>query len=269
MTEDVTEQLNVDVSNKTDAVKDAQTHKRRAEKYEVLYAKDEKLQKFNDSYPKHKEEQVTQKKTLQRTIVMLLQHISKGLVNSSNLPDQAKFAEIKSELSFKESRVQHSKSTLGKLDAELQQKKAELNRINGLDKKISLELKAFKGKISDMKREAQTFKSTEDLHAEAKEVKSKLNAIKVEVSKKRDALKNQVQLLGHTLERKKRELNTNENAKRLDSLQTKLRAQTQNSFQLSEWIIARKREADWDSLRKQSVSLTSEINQAHIKCNRI
>jgi len=268
MTEEIVESLQVVVSNKESELTEARNHKRRAEKYEALYTKDEKIQEYNDSFPKYKEEQAQQKAQLQKTIVTLLKHISKGLMAQANLPDAENFEKMKSELSFKESRVKHSKSTLQKLEAELAQRKEEVEKINGLDKKITVELQTFKKKVSDMKREMKSFKSVEQLTNEAKLAKNELSVTKQETAKRREALKNQVQLLGFILERKKRELNTNEAAKRLENLQGRLRSNTQASFQLSEWIIARKREADWDQLRKASLALTADINVAHIKCNR-
>jgi hypothetical protein len=268
LTEQATEKLQEAIQQKETEMADAKAHKRRAEKYEVLYTKDAKIQEFIDSYPKFKDDQSHQKKQLEKTIVMLLQHISKNLAAQTNLPDQSKFEELKSELSFKESRIKHSKSTLQKLEVELAQRKEEIEKINGLDKKITLELQMFKKKITDMRREAKGFKTTEQLNQEAKIAKAELSQNKIETAKRREQVKAQVQLLSHNVERKKRELNSSESMKRIDALQTKLRANTQSSFQLSEWIISRKREADWDVLRKQSLALTSDINLSHVKCNR-
>ena len=97
------------------------------------------------------------------------------------MPDAENFNKMKNELSFKESRVKHSKSTLTKLEAELKQRREEVEKIDGLDKKIALELQSFRKKITEMKREAKTFKSTEQLNSEAKAAKLALQTQKVRV----------------------------------------------------------------------------------------
>ena len=268
MTENATEKLQDAIGNKERELQDAKGSKRRAEKYEKSLAQDQKLQDFIAKYPKKKQEQEKQKTILQKNIVATMKHISKGLASQENVPDQAKFDEIKNELSFKQSRVKHSTTTLAKLETELAQRKEEVAKINGLDKKITAELQMFKKKITDMKRDAKTFKSIPQLQQEAKLHKAQLSQQKVETAKKREQLKAQVQLLSHSLERKKRELGSNEAMKTIETLQAKLRQNTGLSFTMSEWIVSRKREADWDVLRKQSMALVSDINFAHVKCNR-
>jgi archaellum component FlaC len=57
---------------------------------------------------------------------------------------------MKSELTFKEKKMQNSKDTLGHLSKELDKRKEELEKIVNLDKKINNELGQLKEKIRSM-----------------------------------------------------------------------------------------------------------------------
>jgi hypothetical protein len=268
MIEGIVESNQVTISNKEGEVQEAKAHKRKADKYEKMYDRDRKMQDFINSYPDLKAKQQQQKETLQRTIVALLTHISKGLQAQKDLPDQKQFEKIKSEVSFKEKRINNSKSTALKLEKELEKKKAALEKMQGLDKKLPVELTQFKTKIRDMKEEMRSFKTPEQLEQEAKEAKAMLSAEKVRTAKDREMLKLRLQLLGHNFDRKKRDLGSNEANKRLEALEQRLRSHAQSSYTLQDYIVTKKRESDWESLAAQSRELTTEINRLNLNASK-
>lgn len=105
------------------------------------------------------------------------------------------------------------------------------------------------------------FKSEDELKEEAQNAKKSLLQQKQKSKKIRDAIKQQIQLHGHTLEAKKKDLEKNETMKRIEQSEQKLRTYSQTVFQLQEYIQGRKRESDYESISKQVMETTSKINK--------
>lgn len=169
-------------------------------------------------------------------------------------------------MSFKERRINNSKSTALKLEKELEKKKRDLEKMAGLDKKLPVELKQFKTKIRDMKSEMKAFKSPEELEQEAKVKKAELSQQKISTSKEREMLKLRVSRVGHDLDDMKRRLA--KEGKKLETHETHLRSRMQSAFALSDFITTKKRESDWEGLASQTRDLTAEINSLNLSASK-
>jgi len=168
---------------------------------------------------------------------------------------------MKQELSFKEQKMKNSKDTYELVKKDLDKRKEELDKINSLDTKINLELQSLKEKMTSMTQEMDSFKSEEELRELANEQKKQL-LIETQRSKKaREAVKQQVQILANTVDRKKKELALNDVSKRFTELENKLRTYAQTVFTLQEFIQSRKRESDYEGVMRECLQLSTDINQ--------
>jgi len=261
MMEEVVERYQDEIREKENELVQAKNHAQKAKKYEAVYERDRKMTEFIETFPQASKEDGARKVELKRMVVALMQHISKGLQQGENVPDAEQLSDMKKELSFKEQKLNNSKDTLNVLQKDLEKRKAELEKINSLDKKISLELKSLKAKIEQMNTDMNNFKGEEELKEDAKNAKNELRKEMQRTKKVRDSIKQQVQLLGHAYEKKKRELDGNETMKRVDGLEQKLRTYSQTVFTLTEYIDSRKRESDYNGISKQVMETTSKINK--------
>lgn len=259
--EETTEKYTEEKAEKEAELDNFRKHSQKAKKYEAVYERDRKMQEFISNFPTALAEEQKNKTNFKTNVVALLRHISKGLHASENLPDAEQLKEMKSELSFKAQKLESSKDTLNMLSKDLERRKAELTKVNSLDKKITLELKSLKQKIESMTNEMANFKSEDELKEDATQAKKELLKTKQKTKKIRESLKQQVSLLGHEYEKKKRDLDGNETMKRIDGLEQKLRTYTQTVYQLQDYIQGRKRESDYESISKQVMETTAKCNR--------
>jgi len=250
-----------DIRAKENELAEAKKHAQKAKKYEAVYERDRKMQEFIDEFPTVHAEEVANLGKLRSTIVALLKHISKQLQSTENLPDAQQLSEMKDELSFKEQKLKNSKNTLTLLNTDLQLRKEELDKINILDKKIFQELKTLKDKIESMNIEMSQFKSDRELQSEADTAKRNLQKEKMRTKQLRDSSKHQVKVLAQAFDKRKTELVGNETMKRMDALETKLRTYSATVYNLSDFIEVRKRESDYEGLRREVSQVTESINK--------
>lgn len=259
-TEAAVEHTQEAVRNKENDLLEARKNAQKAKKYEAVYERDRKMQEFIDRYPENLSQENRKLDQLKNSIVALMKKISKNMAQADALPDVDKFGDMKSDLAFKETNMQNSKTTLSLLESDLQQRKDELDKISSLDTKITLELQSLKDKMVSMKKEMTTFKSEEQLQAESVEAKKGLSVQRQQWKRKRDAIKSQVQVLSQSFDKKKRDLAANEGMKKLDTLETKLRSAMATVYDLDSFIAERRRESSYTHLKQEVVQMTQEMN---------
>lgn len=233
-------------------------------KYEVLYERDQEMTAFMDSFESVKAKDTEAGAGSQRMVTGLLEHISRGLQRETSMPSQSKLAEMKEDLTFKERQLETSQTTKSRLEQELQKRNSELEKINTLDDKITVELKSLNEKIATMLSEMQQLNDIEGLRVGAEATKKKLEDWKENYIRRRDTVKQQVQVLSSKYEKKKSALAENETAKTLDSLEQKLRHYEQSIFHLREYIETKGRETDYKGVKDEVLRTVDELNQMHI-----
>merc|ERR1712110_616058 len=102
-----------------DDIRAKETELQESKKHEAVFERDRKMQEFIDEFPQLHQQETSNKMKLQNTIVALLQHISKQVAGSENMPGAQQFAEMKDELSFKATKLKNSEKTLTLLNADL------------------------------------------------------------------------------------------------------------------------------------------------------
>jgi intraflagellar transport protein 74 len=263
--EDQLDKYQDEIRSKETEIANAKKHASKAKTYETFYERDRKIQSFIDGFDREKAEEIEQKKSIQKTVVALLQHTSKGLALQLQLPDGKRFSEMRNDLSFKEQKLENSKQTLQLLQKDKEKRKEELDKINNLDKKIQTEMTSLKEKITGMLEEQEQFKSPEQLQADIDRDKEALRVERNRAKREREIFKIQMGQLSAAFEQSKKAILDCSNTPKIDPLEGKLKTQASSIFQLSEFIAARKADSDWESVREDCMNLISEINQLCIK----
>ena len=205
----------------------------------------------------------------QQAVLGLLQHIAKGVGVQSSLHGGAggNMGDLKDELAFKQEQMQHSEMTLSHLQKELEKRQAELDKVATLDSKIGAELNTLTSRTAAMEADLITFAKVDGLRDQAAELKKTMLMEKQKSKNKRDALQQRVAVMQQRLEKQKQDVNDSEVFKKLDSLDQKLRAQGQNIYSINEFVTARERESDYESIQVQTNQLLGQINTFLIQTN--
>lgn len=236
-----------------------------SQKYDVLFQRDEEMTTFIDQFAETKEKELGDQKRIQETIVALLEHISTGLKRENNMPSEGRVNEMREDLSFKERQLESSQSTKARLEQELTKRNSELDKINTLDDKISVELTSLNEKIESMLGEMGTFAEIDDLRKQASHSKEHLHRMKGKYIRRRDSIKQQVQLLSTKYEQKKNALVENDTAKSMEALEQKLRHYEQNIFHLREYIQTKEHETDFQKMKEDCSRMLDDLNQRVIQ----
>jgi len=236
-----------------------------SQKYDVLFQRDEEMTGFIDAFAETKENELGNQKQIQETIVALLEHISVGLKRENNMPSQGSASEMREDLSFKERQLESSQSTKSRLQQELTKRNSELEKINTLDDKISVELTSLNEKIESMLGEMGDFNNIDGLKDSADSTRTHLQHMKQKYIRRRDSIKQQVQLLSGKYEQKKNALVENDTAKGLEALEQKLRHYEQNIFHLREYIQTKEHETDFQKIKDDCSRMLDDLNQRVIQ----
>lgn len=239
-----------------------------AQKYEMLYQRDQEMTVFLEAFPAKKEEEIKAQRETQTMIVKLLEHISRTISKEDKLlpgANATSLEEMKSDLSFKERQLESSVTTKQRLTMELQKRQAELDKVNTLDTKISLELSSLLQKMDTMTSDMSEFAKIDELKETHGQTKQYLQRMKQQYIRRRDAMKQQVNALSLQLENLKQETANHDTAKNLDALEQKLRHHEQNIFHLKEYIDTKSREINYEHVKQDCLKTLQELNALRIK----
>eukprot|EP00296_Roombia_truncata_P003109 JP439229.1.p2 GENE.JP439229.1~~JP439229.1.p2 ORF type:complete len:121 (+),score=30.71 JP439229.1:3-365(+) len=116
-----------------------------------------------------------------------------------------------------------------------------------------------------MREELETFADVGTLRTNVEARKKQLSRTKNVFTKRREALRQQVQVLNQKYDKKKAQLSENETATTLEALEQKLRYFEGNIFHLDEYVQTKTRESDFATVRDSVNKLASEINTLIVK----
>jgi hypothetical protein len=141
-----------------------------AKKYQKLQEKD---QEMSDFIAKHEETMQKEREAIKVTehrVVQLLEHISKDLGRSQQLPDKEGYLNMQNEVAMKQRGLDNSQTTAERLKSEQTMRQAELDKIENLDQKISIELKTLNDRRETMTEELKKFGNISQLREDAEQV---------------------------------------------------------------------------------------------------
>lgn len=258
--EDTVERTQDEAREREAEAEQAKKHAGKSKKYEALYERDAKMQAFLDAFPAREREELEAARRAQDTVVALTEHISRGLAARDSMPDRGRLAELRQELEFKEQKKEASQGTLERVRKEAEAQRAELAQLELLDQKIATEMPALRARMEAMRAEMASFLGPEEMRENAARRKAELEADGADCARRREAMRQQVQLASRDIEQQKARAEGSETLARLDAMQAKLRAYAQNVHTLSEFIGTRRREGDYVSVRRDAMEIAAGIN---------
>eukprot|EP00306_Pavlova_sp_CCMP459_P002516 CAMPEP_0185179444 /NCGR_PEP_ID=MMETSP1139-20130426/32011_1 /TAXON_ID=298111 /ORGANISM="Pavlova sp., Strain CCMP459" /LENGTH=739 /DNA_ID=CAMNT_0027745279 /DNA_START=1 /DNA_END=2221 /DNA_ORIENTATION=- len=236
------------------------------EKFEQLQARDAEMQQLIDTFEETRAEEQQRLDGIRANVATLLRSISQTLDASTAVGTQdasaAKLDELKGELAFKADQMEHAERTASRLVQEKEKRRAELDKIKTLDAKISHELAQLSEKMTVMADELATFRDIKKLRDDA-------DAKRTRMSESRGGLRARVDAGGkmgvqrkQDYERAKAALAADDTASSLEALEQKLRHYESTVFMLSEYINAKSRESDFDTMKRECENMMNAVNTA-------
>jgi intraflagellar transport protein 74 len=268
--ERVIAKLHGDVEAREAEVHSARSSRTQASKFEALAAKDKQMDEFIEQFPERMSEEIAQKEQLQVSVVTLLKHISQHAVLRDSLPDdEAKLAQLKSDLSFQQQTQAQAQQTLAVVKAELARRREELQKIQGLDKRVGEELAELRERSKEMEAELGGFKPAEEVRREHAEVKEKLVALLAEAKSAREAMRVAVQAVSAEHDTLERRVKGHAYLKTLSALEKKLQVVRQQNAGVSAYVEQRRRESDYAEAKADCATAVEQLNQLHRDAARV
>jgi intraflagellar transport protein 74 len=230
------------------------------DKYEKLYARDNDMTESINKFDGEKKELDKETEETQNRIVKLLAHISTGVESQSSMPTEARAKEMSEEATFKEKQLESSQATMARLQAERQQRLSDIDKITNLDEKIKLELGSLSAKMAAMQEEMIAFDDLEYPRRKANETKAYLQEQMENYKKRTRISKEQVAAIRRRYDDLKADLSNNETYKQMETNEGRLRKYAQTIFNLNEFVESKGRETDFEALKENCMSMTSQLN---------
>jgi intraflagellar transport protein 74 len=229
-------------------------------KYRKLQEKDQEMTEFIEQFDEKKKRELEAVVEVERRVVALMEHVSKQLGRSTQVPSKEGFQDLQSEVAYKQRNLENSQSTAERLAQEEEMRKAELEKINNLDTKITKELANLQERRKTMQEELVTFNNIAGLRTEAEQTRAMLVRRKGEFDVRRKGLKSQVQQVSIEYDKIKQKLASDETAMTLEALEQKLRHHQQNIFHLRDFIESKEAETDFSQVYEEVSKQVADVN---------
>jgi len=232
------------------------------QKYEILFTKDQEMTSFIDSFDDSKlaEEQKMSEK--QKSIVRLLENISKSLALRSDVTPEGHMRDMEDELEFKSRQLQNSETTQNRLEAELAKRQGELEKIESLDVKITQELQQVEAKMKQYEHDIETrYDHIGDMRSECEVQLQSLETRKVQLDARASALRQQVGFLRLRNESRRQQLADDEAASNLEAQEQKIRQFGHTLYSLKSFINQKTSESDFAAEKESCLEKANCINK--------
>eukprot|EP00928_Gymnodinium_smaydae_P015027 TRINITY_DN15510_c0_g1_i1.p1 TRINITY_DN15510_c0_g1~~TRINITY_DN15510_c0_g1_i1.p1 ORF type:complete len:636 (-),score=124.05 TRINITY_DN15510_c0_g1_i1:213-2033(-) len=230
-------------------------------KYEILFAKDQEMTTFIDSFDASKAEEEEKLKAKQESICRLLDNISKAMA-LQNVSPEGHLRDMEDELEFKSKELQNSETTQNRLEAELTKRQGELDKIESLDVKITEELRQVETKMKQYEEEIENkFDKLEDMRAAGHQELQALSTQRHTLESTVSALRQQVGVLRLRHDTKKQQLLDDEQACNLEAQEKKIGqfGQTMNTLRM--YITQRNAETDYQTEKTNCIDISQTLNK--------
>jgi len=230
-------------------------------KYEILYQKDQEMTQFIESFEPTKQAEVAQTKTLQESIVSLLESSSEYLERKDNLPSFSQVQEMKQEYDLKTGLIRNDAMTAERLKVEYEKAREDLEKMKTLDVKLVEEIKGMNEKLTFMQNELRTkLNSVENMKANAEADIARSRLMNEALQAKKEALIQVHRSLSMKESAKASQLAENKYHKELMELEQKMSMNEQNLFSLRSFIESKSSETNYEPISADCKSLLLEIN---------
>lgn len=237
-------------------------------KYDLLVKRDQDMTAFIDTFDETKNQILQDQKQVQYMVVALLEHIGKGLEDSTALPSQEVMGEMENAKAFKEKNLATAQRTMESLVAEKKKREKELDMLRSSEPKLMNELSNLRESMSKMRSEMEEFQDLDRLRREFNQTKNYLQDMKSNYIKRRDTLRQQIQSISVEHESLKKQLNANEIARELDETEKRLKHYEKSIFDLKEFVDTKSRETDYEHVKILCMKLADSLNHMNIKSSQ-
>lgn len=234
-------------------------------KYELLQKRDLEMTTFIESFDQTRQGIMDDQKQVQFMIVALLEHIGKGIDETTQLPTKDAMGEMEDARAFKEKNLNTAQRTMESLIAERKKREKELEMLRSSEPKLMGELSNLRESMGKMRSEMEDFQDLERLRREFNTTKSYLQDSKNSYLKRRDTMRQQIQSVSAEYEALKKQLNSHEVARELTETENRLKHNERAIFDLREFVETKTRETDYETVRGLCLKLADTLNAAHIK----
>jgi chromosome segregation ATPase len=234
-------------------------------KYELLVKRDQEMTASIESFDENRNNILAEQKQLQYMIVALLEHIGKGLEDTTNIPTPEVMQEMESARQFKEKNFATAQKTMESLLAERKKREKELEMLKSSEPKLVNELNNLKENISKMKYEMEELSDLDKLRRDFNDIKIHLSELKTSYIKRRDTMRSQIQSVTLEHEALKKSLNANEISKELDDYEKRLKHNERNIFDIKEFVDVKSRETDFEHIKSICLKLSNTLNDLNVK----
>jgi intraflagellar transport protein 74 len=236
-----------------------------AAKYELLVKRDQDMTAFMDSFDDQRQSIVNDKQNTQYIIVAALEHISKGLDATENMPNQEGMSEMENAKTFKEKNLATAQRTMENLLAEKKKREKEIDLLRTSEPKLLAELSSLREHMSKMQAEMDEFENIDHLRHEFEGTQLKLQDARAAYIKRRDTMKHQVQTVSMEYEAIKKTLNAHDIAREIDDTEKRLKHYERSIFELREFVDTKSRETDYEGVKANCLKLVDSANSYAIK----
>jgi len=236
-----------------------------AAKYDLLVKRDQEMTAFMDKFDETREGVLADQQRCKDVVVALLEHISRGLEDSSSMPSQEAMGEMEEAKTFKEKNLATAKRTMESLQAERKKREKELELLRDSEPKLHKELGSLRENIARMQSEMRNFDDIQGLRSEFEATQQQLTELRHSYIKRRDALRQQVQAANAEHESAKRLLVNHDTARELDDTEKRLKHYERSIFEIKEFVDTKSRETDFENVKASCLKVLDNLNQMAIR----
>lgn len=254
-----------DLNNQTSDSANALVDNEDIAKYELLVKRDQDMTSFIDTFEENRNKILSDTKQSQFMIVALLEHIGKGIDETTQLPNQEALVEMENAKEFKEKNLKTAQKTMENLTSERKKREKELEILRSSEPKLLKELNDLRESMVRMEEEMKIFENIESIRQEFDGTKNYLMDMKSNYIKRRDSMRSQIQSISIENDSIKKQLNNNEIARELDDTEKRLKHYERSIFELKEFVDTKSRETDYEHVKSICLKLSDSLNSFNIK----
>jgi intraflagellar transport protein 74 len=236
-----------------------------AQKYELLVKRDQEMTAFMDKFDESRANVLSEQKASKDLVVALLESISRGIEDSNNMPSQEVMSEMENTKSFKEKNMATAQRTMESLQNEKRKREKELGLLQDSEPKLSRELTNLKTNTEKMSSEMKDFEDLHGLRKAFENTKQHLLDLRLSYTKRRDAMRQQVQSASVEHEAAKRALSNHDTARELDDTEKRLKHYERSIFEIREFVESKSRETDFEQVKASCLTTLESLNGVAIK----
>lgn len=239
-----------------------------AAKYDLLVKRDQEMTSFMDKFDETRAGILAEQQQAQSTITGLLEHIGRGIEDSTNLPDADVRAEMEDAKVFKERNLATAKKTMESLTAERNKRERELEMLRSSEPKLIREIAGLKDAMVRMNAEIKEFSNIDAVTRKFDRTQRELQELRKSYVKRRDSIRQQIQGISAESESLKKQLASNETDKELEETEKRLKHYERTIFDVREFIESKSRETDYELVRGNCMRMADTVNAHCVKVSQ-